>query len=179
MNLVSVLKIVQGWVKIKGSGGTLIGNVGDALKVTSSPDPSDTPGCTTFSKKLRTDFSDSNITMGVSYSTIYSYSGSGKLSGFTLDFNSDDVRVKLTIDSTEVVFELVLSDIEDIQLSTGDEGTDYGICNGVLVVGSGSKIQFCPPCPIKYGSQVLIEGQRSDSDDHTMNRSIVVLTKES
>jgi hypothetical protein len=142
----------------------------------------DAPGCPVISDKLKIEYSGSNITMSSGYNDIYSYTGSGKLYGFALDFNSDSVRVKLTVDGNQV-FALTLDEVEGMQAfsSSGcddNSGTAEGICN-MIKKASGNRLYFCPPCPIEYNTSVLIEGQRSGSSNKYLDKKMVFLTKES
>lgn len=144
--------------------------------------PSSTPGSCVISNKLRFDHNDSDRTADANYSSAYSYIGSGKLFGFTLDYNSDYVWVKLTIDGTETIFELTLQQIEDLQAySSGgcddSSNTTEGLC-GFLKKASGNRLYFKPPCAITYDSEVKIEHKRSTSSSKTLTASLVILTKE-
>lgn len=151
--------------------------------VTLNSSPSDLVGCDSISPKLRVDYSGTNQSITSSYTTVYSYSGSGKLFGFVLDFNSDSVRVKFTIDGTEQIFELTLNQIEDLQAySSGgcddSSNTDDGLL-GFFKKASGNKLYFQPLHCIVYYSEVKIEAQRTGSSNKTLDDYLVILTKES
>lgn len=127
-----------------------------------------------LTNKYDIDFNDDDISIISSYSQIYSYNGSGAIYGFVLDFNSNNVHVKLKIDS-EVIFDLKLSDISRIQ-STG-KNFDSLICKQMRV-HSGNKFEFCPPYPISYSSNILIEAKKSSGSNKTLNKKIVFINKD-
>ena len=147
---------------------TLIGNVGDRLKVTNQ---GESPGIHVSSQKLRVIFEMNDTTVPTAYTTMYSYSGSGLFYAMYLDFNHHSVETKLTIDGTEVILEIVLEDLEKIFGASIEDSCGIGITNG-------DRLKFCPPAPIPYESQVLIESRRTTSPDRNLNRLLVTLTKE-
>jgi len=164
---------------------TLIGNVGDRLKVDallSVNDVTVSGGCPTTSSKFRIVHSESSTPVTANYSTMYSYTGSGVLFGFILDYNSDFVRTKLTIDGTEVIFELTNDAIEDMQSFAGagcdDNDGSADLLGGFIKKTAGNKLNINFHCPIKYDSEVKVEAQRSGSYDKSLERYLVFLTKE-
>lgn len=169
----------QGSVKIEGdSDGTLIGNVGDALKVNQAFAASDVSGCPTVSNKLRIEFSETDVTIGATLVTLFSYTGSGKLFGFIFKNDHKEVQTKLTIDSTEVIFDLKSEDIGDVQLSNPDIPDLVQEMGGIMTADNDKSLAFKLSCPIEFATSVKIEAKRTGSTDHTMLRSMVALTKE-
>jgi len=167
---------------LAGDASTEIGHVGDRLKVEAQVTVANdaAPGCPVISPKLRIEFDETNITVPSAYTTMYNYNGAGKLYGFTLDFNSDSVRVRLVIDGTETIFALTLDEVESIQSFSSGGCNDGGVQNiNFVTKTSGNRFNFTPPCPVEYTSSVLIEAQRSGSSNKTQSRQIVYLTKES
>lgn len=140
------------------------------------------PGCPVLSPTLKLLYSGTDITAGSGYTTAYSYSGTGKFFGFVFDYNSDQVRTKLTIDGN-VIFELSMDEIEALQSFDGDgcddsQDTGNGVC-GFIKKSAGNRLNFCPPCAIKYTSEVKIEIKRTGSSSKKLKDQIVILTKES
>lgn len=136
--------------------------------------------CPTFSKKYRVELSETDVTMGSSYSTIYSYSGSGKFIGMVIEFNDEDVIVKVTIDS-ETIFELDIEDLNNFNFFGGGDDDDGGSVRSHCGLDGANKdkaLHWCPPCPIQYDTEVKIEGKRNGGSNKTMRRRIVTLTKE-
>jgi len=137
--------------------------------------------CPSVSKKLRFDHTENNTTITSSYVTLYSYSGSGKLHGFVLDYNSDSVRTKLTIDGSDEIFELTMDEIEDLQSYTGggcDDSQSSELLGGFIKKSSGNKLNVEFKCPIKYETSVLIEAQRTSGSNKRLDRRIVFIEKE-
>ena len=175
MNLESVLKVVQGWVKIKGAtDGTFIGNEGDRLRVTgASSDAS--PGCPVFTKKLRYEFTEPTTVLTASYQTVFLYSGSGKFIGINLDADKNDITVKFTVDSTDVIFEIASTDLNNVQAAGAVRGVGLG---GLGWDTTGHRFLFEPLCDIEYQSEVKVEAKKVGGPPVTLNRILVALTKE-
>lgn len=157
-----------------------VGLVGDRLKVDAQV-VSTNNDCPTLPPTFKIEFDESNIDCPASYATLYTYSGSGVFHGAVLDFNSDSVRVKLTLDSN-VIFELTLDEIESIQsFSSWGCNDNGGSSNNVKMVTktSGNRLNIWFDCPIRYSSSVSIEGQRTGSSTKRLDRKLVYLTKDS
>lgn len=139
--------------------------------------PGATSPCPTVTNKLRHEFSKVSQGLNTSYTTVYTYSGSGAFMGFVLDFDDDDVVVKFSVDS-ETIFELEAEDIDDIQQ---DFGSDFGIngnAGGPLWDDDDDKMIYKPPCAISYSSEVKIE-VKTTSGTSDLDKYLVTLTKES
>lgn len=155
-----------------GTDSTVIGNVGDRLKVTGdAPSPADTPGCPTISTKVRFENDRTTTTLSSSYGTIFTYTGSGKFFGISVEFETVNVEVKLTIDS-EVIFTDVLMD--ELKDNTGDKEFNTGIFYADV---SGKKLVVnLSECPIAYDTDILLEAR--DPGSKKMFGYLVVLSKE-
>ena len=112
------------------------------------------------------------------YQTLYQYSGIGKLIGFTMDFDSDNILIKLTIDGEEV-FNLDLDVIESMVYSNDDE--KYTRMLGYLGWSkSQNTISFYPQSPIIYTSEIKIEAKANYNNyKRDMQSYLIQLTKES
>jgi len=161
---------------IINTDGTEIGRIGDRLKVDINSEVSAIVGCPVISPKLRYDFDDSGVTISTTFVNLFSFSGSGKLFGFVLDFNQSDIQVKLTIDSTDVIFDLTGSQLKDIQVPAAG-GQAFGVF-GIVWEVAGNRLRFEPTCSIPFESKVEMEGKRTGGADRSMDRSLVALTKE-
>ena len=137
---------------------------------------SDAGGCPVISKKLRYDLSMSDITVSTTLVTVYTYSGSGKLFGTVLDFSHGDIEVKLTIDGTDVIFDMDMGDLNTIQIP-GGAGINQGIF-GLVWENAGSRLRLEPSCALIFTSEIKFEAKRTGAVDRTLNRSLVALTKE-
>lgn len=125
-----------------------------------------------LTSKYRIEYSATPVTLPAGYATMYSYSGSGKFHGFFFSFSSSDVRIKLTVDS-EILFELILKDLEDFAF----DNEKYPICGGIRV-GRDRKFQFCPEIPINFESSISIEGQLSAGGSKTLDKYLIFITKD-
>ena len=134
-------------------------------------DPAATPGIAVLSNKYRAEFDGTDVTLTALFQTVFTYSGSGKFVGFTLTFDGSTPRVRLTIDSTEVIFNELLCDIRDAGLNLNSNKI-----TGTGLVVDSDQLLFRPLSPIPYESEVLVEVQ--DSTGKKLLSTIVGLTKE-
>lgn len=156
--------------KIMGdSDGTLIGNIGDAIKVTSDPDS--VSGAPVLSNMFRVELSATSQALTASYTNVYTYSGSGKLSGVETTFSKQGGAVKIIIDGTETILDIVMSQLDMIQ-------TGF-IVSGITVYYDGSKnsFVFSPTFPIYFNSSVTVQARRAASNPD-LSGYIVALTKD-
>lgn len=128
--------------------------------------------------QIRIDHSDTKVDLprnSEGYTTIYSYSGSGKLSSLAIDFNSDNVYVKLTVDSN-TIFEIDCDFLDDIT------SNDYMAVNNLGWLGFETvenRLNFKPTYPINFSSEVKIEAKaNSQSNGRDMTGYIVDIIKE-
>jgi hypothetical protein len=115
-----------------------------------------------------------------SYNTIYDYSGTGKLYGFSMDFNSDNILIKLTIDGNSI-FDIDLECIEDMTGNGDDEGGSC-FCNLGWINWNADRniIKFKPPYPISYSSNIKIEAKaNSNTSSRDMTAYLIDIVKES
>lgn len=123
---------------------------------------------------LRYLLSENSISIPVddSYVTLYTKSGYGVLYGFTLDFDTDNIEVKLTIDNV-VIFNLNCRVLEDFASSMTK------LAPGLEWYASNNVFRFEPIDAMVYDKSVLIEARRSATNGNlSLQRSIVVLTEE-
>jgi hypothetical protein len=134
-----------------------------AQAIVNNPPPSSGGKCS-ISKHLDITRESADLNLGSSYVTMYSYHGSGYYHGFAYEFNSNKVRIKLTVDG-EVIFEETLQDIEDIARFGGGstKGENRELMCGMFKIGSSDRLEFCPKCPLEFSSSVLLEGKKSTS----------------
>jgi len=141
--------------------------------------PSDAPGCPVLSNKVRVDWSGTEISLNPStqpYTTLYSYNGSGKLGSVVVDFDSDNVYCRLTIDGEEI-FDIDCAILDEIFDGSKD---DPSFPFGWLKWNRAENvICFCPPCPVAYSSSILVEARaNSNTSSRDMERYLISLTKE-
>lgn len=132
----------------------------------------------TFSNKLVVDISATpiNVTSSVTYTTIYTYTGSGLLVGFNQEYNNIAIVVKLTIDGN-VVFDGV--DISTLNGFFFTANTIDRRQNGQGITTSSSTIDFSMRQPIKFGTSVVISARlTSGSTTRTFNQGVVYIQKD-
>jgi hypothetical protein len=163
---------------IRGNNdGTKIGNVGDRLKidaVINNPSGSGL-GSLTISKKLRLDRNFTQQTVNNTYSTIYSYSGSGLFFGFHVDTDNANLEVRLTLDFDVIFEDLSVSDLNLLDWNMGFGAFQDG---QFFNSGTGGDFDFSPRYPIPYTSNITIEAKRRTSGTAKVRAVGVILTKE-
>lgn len=128
----------------------------------------------TITNKFRIRLNTTNVTVGATYVTLFSRSGTGLFFGFQAAFNSANVDIRLTIDSG-TVFEINLNDIKQFHFNdTGDTRMQLG---GFLTTNSNT-LDFSSKFAIPYDSNVVVEAKRSDGTNHNNTNWIVFLTED-
>ena len=188
MNLGGILKIIQGWIKIKGAtDGTKIGNVGDKLKTTA--EITQTPGSVpSISNNII--YNDMNVSNGgvardtfisTNWINIYNYSGSGIFLGFLVTLQNiwanDGWYIRLIIDSKEI-FEFNGFHLYDV-----DKDVIYGFDNSIYVPALGISVYkntfrwTSPKFPIVYTSNITIKVKKNNGDSKFL-AGLTTLTKD-
>lgn len=127
-----------------------------------------------ISNKFRVRYSTTPAVVGSAYSTIYTRSGTGLFFGFQSEFNSANVRLRITVDSQQI-FEGTVADLKLFQFN--DTSTTR-IQMGGFWTTIGNTIDFSLKYGMPYLTSVTIEMQRSDVTNHQMNQYIVFLTED-
>jgi hypothetical protein len=172
-----------------GTDGTEIGNLGDRLKVDvlSNTTTTNTPS---WSKKLR--YEDmgistggvargTNISTSTSWTTIYSYAGSGYLAGCVINVETfSGWEFRLQVDG-DTIFQLSDSDTTDDQVYDLDDVSDVNQAFIGLSKGSHDRLIFHPPLsiPIYYASSVVISIRRPSAGAKKFRAGLAILSKES
>lgn len=154
--------------------GTMIGNIGDRLKVDANFTVLGGQLVPTITNKMRVRYVVGNVTVPAAYTTIYTRTGTGLFFGFQCDFNSANVRLRLTIDSGQI-FEITVSDLKLFQFN---DTSATRMQNGSWWSTIGNTVDFSTKYAIPYTSSVLLEMQRSDATNHTMSQYMVFLTED-
>lgn len=154
--------------------GAQIGNLGDRLKVDANFTVLGGQLVPTITNKLRVRYSTTPATAGAAYSTIYTRSGTGLFFGFQCDFNSANVRLRLTIDSGQI-FEITISDVKLFQFN--DTSTTRMQMGGFWAT-VGNTVDFSTKYAIPYTTSITLEMQRSDGTNHSMSQYMVLLTED-
>jgi hypothetical protein len=171
-----------------GTDGTKIGNVSDALKVVTQPISAVTT-VPSWSKTLRYD--DMNVANGgvaratsipnsASWTTIYSYTGSGYVAGIIVNVEtfSTGWEFRLVVDST-TIFSLLDTDLTGDAIYDVDDITDVNQAYLGLSKGSHDRFLWHAPmnAPVYYATQVQVQLRRQ-AGAKKFQAGLVVLSKE-
>lgn len=145
------------------------------LDVNDKKKPSDSPGSPTISTKLRHDFSESDVTITTAFTTMFSYTGTGKLfeGHFVLSTPGNTLQFKLTVDSN-TIFDYTIQNLLDLDFNKAGELSRRWIFinNNKKIVGFNFGNDS-----LLFGTDVKVEAKTS-SGTTTMTRRTVILTKE-
>lgn len=128
----------------------------------------------TFSAKSRVEVMPSvSIPSGI-FTNVYSYTGSGLLIGFNIEFNSPLVIPRLTVDGENIFTGKSITDYNGL-LSTN--ATNDKRQNGQGIVTSTGTLDFSLRRPIKFNSSIVISAD-GNAATRVFNQGIIYLTKE-
>lgn len=169
-----------------GTDATVIGNTGDRLKV----DAAFSGSVTTVPSIVKLKYDDMNVANGgvargtaisTSYTTIYNYSGTGSIFGFSVSFEgnilgADEFILKFTVDGLVVA-----------EISTNDIGTNSlyaaGADGDALIWGfqtANNNVMFKAPGngALKYATSVQIQIKKASGSNKQFRAGVIALTKE-
>ena len=173
---------------IGATNGTEIGNVHDRLKVDMQLS-SQTSTVPSWSKNLR--YIDMNASSGgiarstsiaasATWTTIYSYSGSGFVAGLIINVETfAGWEFRLLIDG-EVIFDMLDSDITGDTVYDFDDFTDVNQAYLGISKGSHDRFLFHSPMnsPIYYSSSVQVQIRRPTAAAKKFQSGLMILSKE-
>lgn len=161
---------------VGGTDGTAIGNNSDRLKVDSAI--TSVTGTGSISSKLRIVPITSAVTLSTgSYTTCYTYSGSGLLMGFNIEFNNVNVIPRLQIDGETIFDSTTISTYGSLLVTANDANRRQ---NGTGLVVSSSTLDFSFKVPIKYSSSITIsaDGNGGVLFSRQFSQGMIYLTKD-
>lgn len=132
----------------------------------------------TFSNKLAVDITTTpvNITSSSTYNTIYTYSGTGLLVGFSSEFNNVSIVVKLTIDSNIVFDGFDISTLNGFLFTANTVDRRQ---NGQGITSLSAALDFSMRQPIRFTSSVVISARlTSGAVTRTFNQGVVYIQKD-
>lgn len=110
------------------------------------------------------------------YTTVYSYSGTGLFFGFTIDCSSDATNLKLTIDGNDILAG---------NFSFSDIAASFALTSSLPVAGGNflkrhdtGDVDFYMPFPIQFTSSVTISIKRSSAGTTTVNKIWTSIVKD-
>lgn len=161
-----------------GTDSTLIGNVSDRLKVETAISSVTGAISASFSSKSRVDLVTSAVSLTTgSYTTCYSYSGSGYLIGLSAEFNNAAILFRLRVDGEDILTGNSLTTLGAFQATSNTTDRRQ---NGQGVVINGANIDFSFRSPIRYTSSVVIAADANGGVLLTrqMSQALVYIVKE-
>jgi hypothetical protein len=163
----SIVAVLDGLDQLSSNDGI------NAIKKVYSVNPKTSDGrdivALTSSNKIKFDLMASNQSISTaSYTTIYSYDGSGLLYSFECESSTADNYLELVLDSNVVI----TSNLNLIQIPYGNTGTSF-IWHSI-----NGKYLYCKlPYSIPFSSKIEIKLKAMNSNEKLKN-GFVVLTKE-
>jgi hypothetical protein len=147
------------------------------------------------SKKLRYDDMNAGmggvargttITTGAAATTVYSYTGSGVLSGFLINLesassSSDNWQINLLVDGEEIFNSVGIRSNDLISSSVydyGSAGAREPFALGLEMSGSAIYFSTSPNFPVRYETSVAIKVKKLTGGNKMFNAGLVILTKE-
>lgn len=170
---------VQASGQIKGAtDGTGIGNVGDRLKTDNVISAITGAVSASFSSKTRVDLVTTpvNLVTG-SYTTCYSYSGTGLLLGLSAEFNNSASLFRLQVDGENILTAQTIATLGGFQATSNTTDRRQ---NGQGVIINGANIDISFRQPIRFTSNVTIAADAGGGVILTrqMSQALVYIVKE-
>lgn len=173
----TVVKLVRGIVGLRGATtNTAIGNVGDRLKVDATLSSVSSGLVASYNSKVRADVLTTTvaITSAVTYTTIYTYTGTGFLIGFNNEFNGVNVILKLVVDGETIFDGTDLSTFNGF-LVTADAQTRRQ--NGTGILTQSSSLDWSLKQPIAFATNITISARLSGGASRNFQQGIVYIAK--
>lgn len=162
-------------IRLKGATDeTLIGNVGDRLKVDAQVSISG-GSVPSLSTKLRYVSNVADVTLtSAAYVTLYTYSGTGLLHGFQVVNDSSETVARLIVDEN-TIFEVPVSVLSPFTYFSGSatQGKNF-----ITLSGDGKTMDFSPSQPITFSTSVSIS-LKSTNANRKNKAYFVWITKDS
>lgn len=163
---------------VGGTDGTAIGNVSDRVKT--STDIASISGSisASFSSKTRMDLVTVAINLATgSFTNVYSYSGSGYLIGYSLEFNNAAIIPRMQVDGETVYTGQTLSALGAFTVTSNTTDRRQ---NGQGLVLNGSNLDFSFRSPIRFTSSVTLSADANGGVIFTrqLSQAVIYIVKE-
>lgn len=133
------------------------------------------PAENSFYSKLRIEPQTLAIAIpDVVYTTIYTYTGVGRLIGFNLEFNNSAVIVRVQIDGETVMDNTSLTTLNALAATAN---TNDRRQNGQGIVTAGAIIDFSFRLPIRFNTSITISATGNGAA-RTFNQGMIYISKE-
>lgn len=162
----------DGDVQLLGADGTtLIGNTGDRLKVDAA---GSVVSYLSSTFKVEPRFTPITITSGGGYTTVYTYSGTGYLIGFNLEFNNADCIVKVVVDGGTLMDSNSIATLNTLLVTTNSTDRRQ---SGSGLITSGAALDFSFRIPIKFSTSLTISAA-TGATSRTFLQGMVYIVKD-
>lgn len=163
---------------VGGTDATVIGNTGDRLKTDVQISSISGAVTASFSSKSRVDQVTTPVTLTTgSYTTVYSYTGSGYLIGFSAEFNNTAILFRFQIDGETVITATSLATLGAFAATTNTSDRRQ---NGQGIIINGSNIDWSHRSPWKFSSSIVIsaDGNGGVLLSRQLSQALVYIIKE-
>lgn len=169
-----------------GTDNTIIGNTGDRLRVEAAYSSSIFPA--SWDKKLRYDdmnasnggvARNTSIATSATWTTIYSYSGSGYIGGLLINVDTfTGWEFRLVVDG-DVIYSFVSEDLTTDTLYDVDDVTDSNTAFLGISKGAHDKFTWHPPLsvPMKYDATVVVQLRRPTAGAKRFQAGLIIIGK--
>ena len=186
----SVVKIIRGIVKLRGdTDDTLIGNVGDRLKVDAAfsgnvPFPSMTNKVMWDDMNATTGGVARDTLIGSTFTNVYSHSGSGFLFGFLITLEEEKKwAIQLNVDGVDLFIgaggiltnDLDNDNIYGFKFKIDDKASEQTTLGFSL---KKNTVFFETSHPIRFTSNVTIKVKKADGGDKKFRAGLVMIHKD-
>lgn len=161
-----------------GTDGTTIGNSSDRMKADVQISAITGAVSASYSSKSRVDLVTTPVNLSTgSYTSVYSYSGSGLLIGFSAEFNNAAILFRLQVDGENIVTAQSLTTLGGFQATSNS--TDRRQSGSGIVI-NGANIDFSLRQPIRFNSNVTIAADANGGVILTrqLTQALVYIVKE-
>lgn len=163
---------------IGATNGTQIGNIGDKLNMAAAIDGQSFANADSFSAKCRVDVTTNSILLSTGvFTNVYSYSGSGLLMAFNVEFNNASVIVRLQVDGETIFSGNSIATLNGL-LATSNDNARRGAGSGIVT--TSSTLDWSLKKPIKFSSSVVVSADANGGGlfSRSFTQGIFYLTKE-
>lgn len=129
-----------------------------------------------ISSKLKCDarFTPITITSGGGYTTVYTYSGTGYLLGFNLEFNNTDCVVKVVVDGDTIMDGNSIATLNSLLVTANSTDRRQ---SGSGIITSSATIDFSFRFPIKYLTSLTISAA-TGATSRTFSQGMIYIVKD-
>lgn len=165
-------------VVLKGAtDGTLIGNTGSRLDTTAVISSITATVTGSLSPNFRIDQVGAISLVTGSYTTIYNYTGSGYIVGYSCEFNNAAILFRMQIDGQSVITNTSLTTLGGYQVTSNS--TDRRQAGSGIVV-NGANIDFSTRPPIRFTTSINLAADANGGAalSHSLSQALIYIVKD-